>query len=193
MTNNILGIDDHYINYPSNAWGHTDLNNVDMIKCFTEVADSVNPVNVIEIGMFAGHSTLVMLNAFKNIKRLDSYDPSPVSAANARQIKKFYPQFNFYQSPLQNNEHLYSNTDIDLIYVDGAHLHPGPMLDTISTLKINPRYALYDNLEHADVKKEFNKHGFFEQQCDPKFWFYVNTHKGKTKPGIFALVKIRDA
>lgn len=145
MKNNILGIDDHYIQYPKDAWGHTDLNNPDMIKCFQDVADIVNPMNVIEIGMFAGHSTLVMMNVFKNLNRIDSYDPSVVSALNARQIKKFYPQFNFYQSAIQGNEHMYIGMDIDLVYIDGHHLHPSPTLDTLSALKINPKYILYDN------------------------------------------------
>jgi hypothetical protein len=100
MASNILGIDDHYLRWPKNTWGGTDLNNPDMINPWLEIQDIVNPRKVVEIGMFAGHASLVMMNVFKNLESLVSYDPSNVSEANARQIKKYYPQFEFYKEPL---------------------------------------------------------------------------------------------
>lgn len=81
-----MKIDDDYLQFPKNSWGHTDVNNEDMVDAFKAVNDIVRPKNVIEIGMFAGHGTLLMFNIFDQIKSIISYDPSEVSEQNARQI-----------------------------------------------------------------------------------------------------------
>ena len=62
MVSNILNIDDHYLRFPKEGWGWTDLNNKDLIESFQRVNEIVRPKNVIEIGMFAGHATLLMLS-----------------------------------------------------------------------------------------------------------------------------------
>ena len=56
MVNNLLNIDDHYLRWPKDSWGGTDLNNPDMVNPWIEMQKIINPKKVIEIGMFASLS-----------------------------------------------------------------------------------------------------------------------------------------
>ena len=195
MAKNILGIDDHYIQYPKDQWGGTDLNNPDMINPWIEMQELINPKKVIEIGMWAGHASLVMMTVFKNLESLVSYDPSDVSKINARQIKKFWHQHTFYQEPVWNNEH--RHTDIDLIFVDGYHRGNAPLNDLNSCMKIKPRYILMDNLEIEDVRRAArNKCGLYNLKYEPKYYFYDNIKYSSEQkytmksPGIMGLFKM---
>ena len=79
MAKNLLNIDDHYLRYPKDQWGGTDLNNSDMVNAWIDIQNIVNPKKVIEIGMWAGHGTLLMMNVFKNLQSIVSYDPGDLS------------------------------------------------------------------------------------------------------------------
>lgn len=195
MTQNVLGIDDHYLNYPKNKWGGTDLNNPDMVNPWIDIQNIVNPKQVIEIGMWAGHATLVMMTVFKNLESLVSYDPGNVSEQNARQIKKFWPKHTFYKEPIWNNEQRHSN--IDLIFVDGNHLGDNPLKDLKSCMKIKPRYIIMDNLEAPYVREATrNGYGLYNVKYEPKYYFYSNTKWSSqsscemTSPGIMGLFKM---
>lgn len=195
MAKNILNIDDHYLHWPKDSWGGTDLNNPDMVNPWLEIHEIVNPKKVIEIGMFAGHASLLMMNVFKNLESLVSYDPSEVSESNHRQIKKYYPQHTFYREAIWENED--RHTDIDLIFVDGAHDGPAPYRDFRSCMKIKPRYILADNIEKPDVRKATKlHHSLWDVKYEPKYWFYVNNKYSTVKkcemssPGIMGLFKM---
>ena len=195
MAKNILNIDDHYLHWPKDSWGGTDLNNPDMVNPWLEIQEIVNPKKVIEIGMFAGHASLLMMNVFKNLESLVSYDPSEVSESNHRQIKKHYPQHTFYREAIWENED--RHTDIDLIFVDGAHDGPAPYRDFRSCMKIKPRYILADNIEKPDVRKATKlHHSLWDVKYEPKYWFYVNNKYSSVKkcemssPGIMGLFKM---
>lgn len=195
MVKNILNIDDHYLHWPKDSWGGTDLNNPDMVNPWLEIQEIVNPKKVIEIGMFAGHASLLMMNVFKNLESLVSYDPSEVSESNHRQIKKHYPQHTFYREAIWENED--RHTDIDLIFVDGAHDGPAPYRDFRSCMKIKPRYILADNIEKPDVRKATKlHHSLWDVKYEPKYWFYVNNKYSSVKkcemssPGIMGLFKM---
>lgn len=195
MEKNILNIDDHYIRYPKDQWGGTDLNNPDMINPWIEIQEIVNPKKVIEIGMWAGHASLVMMTVFKNLQSLTSYDPSKVSKLNARQIKKYWPQHTFYQEPIWGNEDRHK--DIDLIFVDGRHVGDSPAKDLNSCMEIKPRYILMDNLEMIDVRKAArNDWGLYSLKYEPKYYFYSNIKWSSEQkytmksPGIMGLFKM---
>ena len=195
MAKNILNIDDHYLHWPKDSWGGTDLNNPDMVNPWLEIHEIVNPKKAIEIGMFAGHASLLMMNVFKNLESLVSYDPSEVSESNHRQIKKYYPQHTFYREAIWENED--RHTDIDLIFVDGAHDGPAPYRDFRSCMKIKPRYILADNIEKPDVRKATKlHHSLWDVKYEPKYWFYVNNKYSTVKkcemssPGIMGLFKM---
>ena len=192
---NLLDIDDHYIKYPKDEWGGTDLNNHDMVNPFIEIQKIVNPKKVIEIGMWAGHSALLMMTVFKNLQSLVSYDPHPVSERNAKQIKKFWPQHTYYKDAIWDNEDRHS--DIDLIFVDGCHAEDHPTRDLHSAIKIKTRYILVDNLEHENVSFPCRRmFRLYNVKHEPKFWFYTNTKYSTVKegvttsPGIMGLFKI---
>ncbi len=192
---NLLDIDDHYIQYPKDAWGGTDLNNPDMVNPWIEMQEIVNPKKVIEIGMWAGHSALLMMTIFKNLQSLVSYDPHPVSYLNAKQIKKFWPQHTYYQEAIWGNEDRHS--DIDLIFVDGNHVAPQPLMDLDSCMKIKPRYLVIDNLEWHDVRWATKmKHNLFSLKYEPMYWFYTNIKYSSGKkcelksPGVMGLFKM---
>lgn len=194
-TGNILGIDDHYLRFPKDKWGGTDLNNPDMINPWIDIQNIVNPKKVIEIGMWAGHASLVMMTVFKNLQSLVSYDPSDVSRDNARQIKKFWPQHTFYQEPIWENERRHTN--IDLIFVDGKHIEDFPSKDLNSCMKIKPRYIIMDNLEMDAVRKAArNRWKLYDVKYQPKYYFYSNTKwSGQQNylmrsPGIMGLFKM---
>lgn len=184
MVKNILGIDDHYLHYPKDKWGGTDLNNPDMINSWIKIQELINPRKVIEIGMWAGHASLVMMTVFKNLESLVSYDPSSVSKSNARQIKKYWPQHAFYQEPIWGNEHRHS--DIDLIFVDGYHMGDAPVKDLRSCMKIKPKYILVDNLElHHPRNACKQTYKLWDIKYDPKYYFYTN-EKFSSEAGYFA-------
>lgn len=195
MVSNILGIDDHYLHWPKDSWGGTDLNNPDMVNPWLEIQEIVNPKKVIEIGMFAGHASLLMMKVFKNLESLVSYDPSDVSEINYRQIRKYYSQHIFYKRPIWGEEDIH--TDIDLIFVDGMHDGPSPYRDFKSCIKIKPRYILADNIEKPDVRVATKlKHGLWDMKYEPKYWFYVNNKYSSVKkcemssPSIMGLFKM---
>lgn len=195
MTQNVLGIDDHYLQYPKDKWGGTDLNNPDMVNPWIDIQNIVNPKKVIEIGMWAGHATLVMMTVFKNLESLVSYDPGDVSEMNARQIKKFWPKHTFYKEPIWDNEYRHSN--IDLMFVDGNHLGDNPFKDLRSCMKIKPRYIIMDNLEGAAVRDAArNSYGLYNVKYKPKYYFYSNTKWSSHRkamlnsPGIMGLFKM---
>ena len=195
MAKNILNIDDHYLRYPKDEWGSTDLNNPDMINPWIEMQEIINPKKVIEIGMWAGHASLVMMTVFKNLESLVSYDPNDVSERNARQIKKYWPQHTFYKEPIWGNEH--RHTDIDLIFVDGKHIDDFPKKDLKSCMKIKPRYILVDNIELHDVRLACKRtYKLFDIKYDPKYYFYTNIKYSSVEkyyaktPSIMGLFKM---
>lgn len=195
MVKNILGIDDHYLRYPKDAWGGTDLNNQDMIDCWLDIQKIVNPKKVIEIGMWAGHASLLMMTVFKNLESLVSYDPHPVAASNAKQIKKFWPQHTFYKDAIWENEERHS--DIDLIFVDGDHTKPSVEKDIASCMKIKPKYILIDNIESCDVRSATKvTYKLWDIKYEPKYYFYTNTKYSSqwkytaVSPGVAGLFKM---
>ena len=195
MASNILEIDDHYIVYPKDSWGGTDLNNPDMINPWIKMQQIINPKKVIEIGMWAGHASLVMMTVFKNLESLVSYDPDSVSASNAKQIKKYWPQHTFYKEAIWGKEHRHHN--IDLIFVDGQHTGDNPRKDLKSCMIIKPRYIIVDNLEMIDVRNAVrNKFKLYDVKYNPKYYFYDNTKYSSEQkymmksPGIMGLFKM---
>ena len=115
MAKNILGIDDHYLRYPKDEWGWTDLNNPDMVNPWIDINKIINPKKVIEIGMFAGHASLIMMTVFKNLEYLVidclwlKYHPSHL---NLKSCLKLISLFKPKKTILTN---LHSDLDYDYL------------------------------------------------------------------------------
>ena len=166
-----------------------------MVNPWIQIEDIIKPKKVIEIGMWAGHASLVMMTVFKNLESLVSYDPNDVSRNNAKQIKKYWPQHSYHQEPIWGNEGRHK--DIDLIFVDGKHTGDAPSKDLRSCMKIKPRYIVMDNLEMVDVRIAVrNEYKLYDVKYDPIYWSYVNEKYSSERkymmrsPGIMGLFKM---
>lgn len=198
MAKNILGIDDHYLRYPKDEWGWTDLNNPDMVNPWIDINKIINPKKVIEIGMFAGHASLIMMTVFKNLEYLVSYDPDPISRINAKQIKKYWPMHYHEPKPIWDDWKKFEDDEIDFIFVDGNHNKISVTRDLEACMKIRPNYLVLDNIEQPDVRRIAKlKFGLFGKRHDPKYYFYTNekwsstTEEWCVSPGIMGLFRMK--
>lgn len=191
-----------FLYVPDNSWGHIDTDDENMHDIFSEINKLVSPKNVIEIGMFAGHSTLLMMNIFDKLNSITSYDISEVSTENHNRIVERYPIHKFKQMPIWGDENSHQN--IDLVFIDGDHDYDPVMQDTISAIKIKPRYILYDNLTSPGVRKatkeifantnlplNIRHNGLWDKMFEPKYFFYISKYKTRISPVVMGLFKLQ--
>ena len=179
------------LNKAEEGWGYLNVKSKEVLESFEKIQDIVNPKVVIEIGMFAGRSTLIMLEHFESLQKLTSYDPNPISLKAANEIQSRYPKFSFYNGPIWGNEDVHK--DVDLIFIDGDHTPRSVLKDIKSCSIIRPKYVLFDNVEKSGVSAVIDRLRLYEERYNPTFFFYVDTHKGIVKPGILMLVNITDS
>ena len=179
--------------FPKDQWGWTDPDNEDLVKAFVDVDRIVQPKKIVEIGMFAGHSTLLMFKKFQHLEKIWSYDLSETSRLNAKQIQKHY-NLVYNNRVIWNDEHKYALENIDLVFVDGNHIDPDPRHDIRSAIKIRPRYILIDNIEQPGVRIASKlDHKLWDIKYKPKYYFYTNqkyssvTKRELLSPGIMGL------
>jgi predicted O-methyltransferase YrrM len=171
-----------------NGWGYMNPHDPQMVGIFQQINEIAGPKNVLEIGMFCGHSALIMLNTFTNIETLTSLDPNRNSIINAPAIKERYPHFSHLAMKIHECSPTHS---FDFIFVDGRHEYNAVVRDIEHSLKLDPTYLLFDNVELEDVRRGMKHFGYFDKARDPKYFFYVNEHKGRVQPGILQLVKVK--
>ena len=191
-----------YLKFPMDEWGYTDVNNPEMVAPFKHIAGHIDPVSVIEIGMWAGHSTIVMLELFKNMEYLRTYDPNPVSKNNSIEIKKRYLQWDYVPEHIRWHSEKMNfsfpvplpNRKIDLVFVDGNHTGDWPASDLdVVVNHIKPKYVLVDNFETQAVRMAVKKKGLLKPEFNPVYFFYTNLHKGNITPGIMGLYEFNDS
>lgn len=96
------------------------------------------PKKIVEIGVASGGSSIIILNAIKDIKNAHLYSIDLKPKHNiGYYVKKFYPDF-------LNNWSLYKGNiaakfienigNIDMILIDSAHFEPGEILDFLIVL-----------------------------------------------------------
>lgn len=186
-------IDASFLYLPAQeSWGYTNVNDQNIVSAFTDIQQRVNPINVVEIGMFAGHSTILMLSLFNNLKKITSYDPGEVSLKSSTEISSRHPQFSFNNTAIWGHEDRHLNETVDLVYVDGDHRTPAVLKDIVSTFHILPRFVLFDNVEHAGVSAALRHTKLYDVKYNPTFYFYTNTFKQQHKPGIFMLLDLQN-
>ena len=76
------------------------------------------------------------------------------------------------------------------MFIDGSHTYKHVKSDIQVMKRIKPKWVLFDNIELPDVRRAVKEAGLFKAELNPEYFFYVNTHKGNTQPGIFMLVKL---
>ena len=184
-------IDTTYLYLPDRGgWGYMNVSDPNIIDAFGYIQQLVRPEKVVEIGMYAGHSTLLMLSLFKYLNSVVSYDPGEVSAKSSKEIANRHPSFSFYNKPIWGEED--QHTDIDLMFVDGDHQTKPVLKDIESVFTILPRFVLFDNVEHGGVSAALGKAGLYNVKFNPKYFFYSNIFKGNHKPGILMLIDLQN-
>ena len=187
----MMNIDTSYLYLPDQeGWGYMNVYDLKVIDAFQCIQDIVEPQKVIEIGMYAGHSTLLMMSVFQSLKSIVSYDPGKVSAKSSQEIAKRYPLFSFHNKPIWGDED--QHLDIDLMFVDGDHQTRPVLKDIESVFTILPRFALFDNVEHSGVSAALTKAGLYNVKYNPTYFFYSNVFKGNHKPGILMLIDLQN-
>lgn len=168
------------------GWGYLNPDILEIRDMWQDLSDTIDAKNIVEIGMFAGHSTVCILEHFPNANVL-SLDSGKFSVDAAKPIKEKYGErFNFINSRFTDCKKVPDN--IDLLFVDGGHSVDSVTRDIKRALVEKPRYILFDNVELPGVRSALKSHGFFKNFLRPQYWFYVNNHKGETCPGILMLV-----
>ena len=171
------------------GWGFSNPSNPSIIKMWETIKTKVNATSIFEVGMFAGHSTVMMLETFP-FATVTSFDPGQFSRRAAVPIQKKYPnRFIFWAVGIDRYEQR-DPIDLDLMFIDGSHTYKHVKSDIQGMNRMQPKWVLFDNIELPDVRRAIKEAGLFKTEMNPEYFFYVNEHKGNTSPGIFMLVKL---
>ena len=119
---------------------------------------------------------------------ITSLDPGRNSRNNGPAIKERYPHFTHLAMKIHECAPTHS---FDFIFIDGRHEYGAVVRDIEHSLKVDPTYMLFDNVELEDVRRAIKEFGYFDKARNPKYFFYINEHKGKVQPGILQLVKVK--
>lgn len=170
------------------GWGYLDPSNMDISDIWTELSETIDANYIVELGMFAGHSTVSILENFPNADVL-SLDHGKFSIDAAVPIKERYgKRFEFSSSRFIDQKPIERN--IDLLFVDAGHTYDSIKKDISKAMIEKPSYILFDNVEIPGVRKALIEIDAFDIKFNPKFWFYTNIHKEKVKPGIMMLIRM---
>lgn len=163
------------------GWGYLDPDLLPIRDMWEDLTVLTNNVHtVVEVGMFAGHSTVCLLEYFP-FAHVTSIDPGIFSKQAYKPIKDRYGnRFRFIPStfPLSDFD------KIDFLFIDGNHSYEAVTKDIEKALELKPRYILFDNVELPGVRRAIKEKKLFSSFLRPRYWFYTNEHKGETCPGI---------
>lgn len=170
------------------GWGYLNPDLLEIRDMWEDVSNIVDAKTIVEIGMFAGHSTVCLLEYFPEASVL-SLDNGDFSIDASEPLKQKYGhRFDFAKSRFCD----YKNVprSIDLLFVDGGHSRDSVTRDINRTFQEKPRYILFDNVELPGVRSALKENKMFSHFLNPRFWFYVNRHKDEICPGIVMLVEM---
>ena len=111
------------------------------------VVRKFKPKKIVEIGVYKGGSTIIMLNAIKDIKNSHIYSID----LNNRDfigscIPKFFPKFlnnwTLFKGNIAAKFMEQIGKGIDMVFIDSAHFEPGEILDFIIVLPFLNEEAL---------------------------------------------------
>jgi predicted O-methyltransferase YrrM len=118
-----------------------------------DIIDKTNAKNILEIGFNAGHSCLSWLLSSEDTRVIGMDIHYPEKSVNYLK-EKFGDRFFFVN---QNSETI-SKEDVisqwenqfDLIFIDGDHSHDAVVRDLQNSLRLKPKYIVFDDVRHPD-------------------------------------------
>jgi SAM-dependent methyltransferase len=124
---------------------------IDMVK---DVVSRTNPSNILEIGFNRGSSSLLFLY-------LSSANVTSIDIVNKPESVKYLTNTftNRFSFVLGNSFYLDMKSlgTFDLVFIDGDHEYNSIVNDIEQSLKVNPKFILFDDYEHpahgVDTKK----------------------------------------
>jgi len=169
------------------AWGYLPYNDPDLLEWFESVGYQNKIKTVFEIGTFAGYSATMFLEMFPFLEKITTIDPNLFSVKAGVALKEKYgDRVEFIPS----SSGMYKERDqVDLVYIDGDHIHPKPMEDIDMAFEMKPRFIMMDNVELPDVRRAIKRFELMDLKYDPQYFYYTNTHKNRRSPGIIGLFK----
>ena len=177
-------------NIKGQGWGYLDPSNMEISDMWVDISRIVSAKYIVELGMFAGHSTVSILEHFPESDVL-SLDHGTFSVDASVPIKEKYGErFEFCKSRFVDYKSI--ERKIDLVFVDAGHTYDSIKRDISKILIEKPSYILFDNVELPGVRKALNEINAFDIKFNPKFWYYTNRHKEKVKPGIMMLINAEE-
>ena len=150
-------------------------------ECFETIANicnMTNPSSILEIGFRRGNSALMwLLNSSATLLSID-IEEFPIKSIQLLE-STFKDRFSYRQCDSQN---LNLDSTYDLIFIDGDHTFVGLRRDVEMSLKLNPKYLVFDDYYHNDHHEDMKKViEIFNLQIIKLY----RTHQGQ------ALIKIR--
>jgi SAM-dependent methyltransferase len=119
-------------------------NAYDMVK---DVVTRTNPSNILEIGFNRGSSALLFL--YLSIAKVTSIDIINNTTSVSYLTNTFNNRFSFI---LGNSFDLDMKAlgNFDLVFIDGDHEYNSIVRDIDQSLKVKPKFILFDDYEHPD-------------------------------------------
>ena len=132
----------------------SDVNLTNAYNMVKDVVSWTNPTNILEIGFNRGSSALLFLHlSDAKVTSIDIVD-NPTSVTYLS--NSFKDRFSFV---LGNSFELDMKLlgTFDLVFIDGDHEYNSVIRDLDQSLKVKPKYILFDDYEHpahgTDIKK----------------------------------------
>ena len=170
------------------GWGYLPYNDPELLEWFEAVGYQNRIKTVFEIGTFAGYSATMFLEMFPYLEKITTIDPNHFSVkAGAALKQKYGDKVEF----IQTTSGWYKERDqVDLVYIDGSHIHPKPARDIDMALAMKPRFIMMDNIELPGVRKAVQRFKLMDIKYNPQYFYYTNEHRGKRSPGIIGLFDV---
>ena len=178
---------------PEQGWGYLDVNDPAIQNAFKEINEIVKPKKVLEIGTFSGHSGTLMNTLFDQLDTFITLDITDFADKAGFCLEEKFPNIvkHYKKDSKRYFTESYDDEQFDMIFIDGSHQLKDVFIDLTVALLIKPKWILFDNVELDFVRHAMMRENLKNIEYDPKYYFYVNEHKGKRSPGVLGLVDVR--